>query len=50
MKNLDSVFLAYMLGWAIFFGFYLSIAKRSKDLRVEIERLKKSFSRPAGEK
>ena len=42
MKNLDSVFLAYRLGWAIFFGFYLSIAKRSNDLRAEIERLKKA--------
>jgi len=29
VKNLDSIFWAYTLGWAIFFGFYLSIAKRS---------------------
>jgi len=42
VKNLDSVFWAYVLGWAIFFGFYLSIAKRSSDLRAEVERLKKS--------
>jgi len=42
VKNLDSVFLAYIFGWAIFFGFYLSIAKRSSDLRAEVERLKKS--------
>lgn len=42
MKNLDSVFWAYILGWAIFFGFYLSIAKRSNDLRGEVERLKKT--------
>ena len=42
MKNLDSVFWAYTLGWAIFFGFYLSIAKRSSDLRAEGDRLKKS--------
>ena len=41
MKNLDSVFWAYILGWAIFFGFHLSIAKRSSDLRAEVERLKK---------
>jgi hypothetical protein len=39
-----------MLGWAIFFGFYLSIAKRSSDLRAEVERLKKSASRSTGEK
>lgn len=42
MKNLDSIFWAYILGWAIFFGFYLTIAKRSSDLRAEVDRLKKS--------
>jgi hypothetical protein len=42
VKNLDSVFWAYVLGWAIFFGFYLSIAKRSSDLRAEVDRLKRS--------
>ena len=50
MKNLDSVFWAYILGWAIFFGFYLSIAKRSNDLRAEVERLKKSAFRPSSAK
>jgi hypothetical protein len=42
VKNLDSIFWAYILGWAIFFGFYLTIAKRSSDLRAEVDRLKKS--------
>jgi len=42
VKNIDSVFWAYILGWAIFFGFYLSIAKRTSDLRAEVDRLKKS--------
>jgi hypothetical protein len=42
VKNLDSVFWAYILGWAIFFGFYLSIAKRTSELRAEVDRLKKS--------
>jgi hypothetical protein len=42
VKNLDSIFWAYILGWAIFFGFFLSIAKRSSDLRAEVDRLKKS--------
>ena len=42
MKNIESVFWAYMLGWAVFFGFYLTVAKRSKDLRAEVERLKKA--------
>jgi len=42
VKNLDSVFWAYILGWAIFFGFYLTIAKRLSDLRAEVDRLKRS--------
>jgi hypothetical protein len=50
VKNLDSVFWAYLLGWAIFFGFYLSIAKRSNDLRAEVERLKKSAFGPTSGK
>lgn len=40
MKNLDSVFAAYAIGWAVFFGFYLTIAQRTSRLRGEIERLK----------
>jgi hypothetical protein len=50
VKNLDSIFWAYALAWAIFFGFYLSIAKRSSDLRAEIERMKKSASGKPQEK
>ena len=45
MKNLDNVFAAYLIGWGVFFLFYLSIAKRTSDLRVEIERLKNSLPR-----
>jgi hypothetical protein len=40
MKNLDSVFAAYVIGWAVFFVFYLSVAKRTSDLRAEVRRLK----------
>jgi hypothetical protein len=40
MKNLDSVFAAYIIGWGVFFLFYLTIAKRTSDLRTEIERLR----------
>lgn len=40
MKNLDSVFAAYAIGWAIFFIYYASVAKRTSDLRTEVERLK----------
>lgn len=43
MKNLDSVFAAYIIGWGVFFVFYLSIAKRTSNLRTEIERLKNAL-------
>jgi hypothetical protein len=42
VKNLNSIFAAYLIGWGIFFGLFLSIVKRSNDLRSEVERLKKS--------
>lgn len=45
MKNLDSVFAAYLIGWAVFFGFYLSVARRTATLREEVERLKHSLQR-----
>jgi hypothetical protein len=43
MKNLNSVFAAYVIGWAVFFVFYLSVAKRTLALREEVERLKSSL-------
>ncbi len=45
MKNLDSLFAAYMIAWAIFFVFYLTVARRTAALREEIERLKSSLNR-----
>ena len=45
MKNLDSVFAAYLVGWGVFFVFYLTIAKRTSNLRTELERLKNSLPR-----
>jgi hypothetical protein len=45
MKNFDSIFAAYLIGWSVFFIFYLTIAKRSSDLRAEVERLKNSLNR-----
>lgn len=45
MKNLNSVFAAYIIGWGVFFLFYVSIAKRTSDLRNEIERLKNTVNR-----
>ena len=43
MKNLISIFAAYMIGWGVFFLFFLSIVKRTNDLRAEVERLKKTI-------
>jgi hypothetical protein len=45
MRSLDSVFAAYIIGWAVFFVFYLTIAKRTLSLREELERLKDSLHR-----
>ena len=45
MKNLDSVFAAYLIGWAVFFIFFVTLAKRTSDIRAELERLKNSLSR-----
>ena len=45
MKNLGSVFAAYLIGWGVFFLFYITIAKRTSDLRSEIDRLKNSLPR-----
>jgi len=45
MKSLDSVFAAYIVGWAVFFVFYLTVAKRTSTLREELDRLKNSLNR-----
>jgi hypothetical protein len=46
MKNLGSVFVAYIIGWGVFFLFYVTIAKRTVDLRAEVERMKNSLACP----
>ena len=43
MKNLGSVLTAYMVGWAVFFFYFVSVARRTANLRQEIERLKESL-------
>ena len=40
MKNLDSVFAAYMIGWAVFFVFFVMTVRKTGALAKEIERLK----------
>ena len=44
MKNLDSVFAAYMAAWAIFFVYYITVARRAAALRGDIERIKNSLN------
>jgi len=45
VKNLNSIFAAYMIGWGVFFLFFVSIVKRTRDLQSEVERLKKNMLR-----
>lgn len=45
MKNLGSVFAAYVIGWGIFFIYYVTVARRTAALGEQIARLKNSLSR-----
>ncbi len=45
MKNLNSLFAAYLLGWGIFFVYYLSVGRRLTRLRDEVDRLKQVLKR-----
>jgi CcmD family protein len=40
MKNLNSVFAAFMAAWAIFFAYQISVGLRMSRLQDEIARLK----------
>jgi CcmD family protein len=40
MKNLNSVFAAYMAVWAVFFVYQISVGRRVARLQDEIARLK----------
>jgi len=44
LKNLDSVFAAYLIGWGIFFAFSLSVAKRAAGLECELEQMEGRLS------
>ena len=45
MKNLNSVFAAYLIAWGIFFAYYVSVAIRAAALRQDLQRLKNSLQR-----
>jgi CcmD family protein len=36
---------AYMIGWGVFFVYFVSVARRTADLRKEVERLKQALTR-----
>ena len=40
MKNFESIFAAYMLGWGIIFVYHLTVGARVNKLQQEIDRLK----------
>jgi hypothetical protein len=44
VKNLGSVMVAYMIGWGVFFVYLVSVARRTAELRKDVERLKKSIT------
>lgn len=45
MKNLGSVLVAYVIGWGVFFFYFVSVARRTAELRKELQRLKESLTR-----
>jgi CcmD family protein len=45
VKNLGSVMAAYMIGWGVFFIYFATVARRTADLRKEVERLKQTLTR-----
>ena len=45
MKNLGSVMVAYMVGWGVFFVYFVTVARRTTELRKDVERLKQSLTR-----
>jgi hypothetical protein len=45
VKNLGSVLAAYMIGWGVFFLYFVTVARRTADLRKDVQRLKESLTR-----
>ena len=43
MKNFESLFAAWMLVWAVFFVYEVTVARRISNLRDDIERLKQQL-------
>jgi CcmD family protein len=43
MKNFESLFAAWMVVWAVFFVYEVSIARRVAKLQGDIERLRRQL-------
>jgi hypothetical protein len=43
MKNFESLFAAWMVVWAVFFLYEVTVARRIANLRDDIERLKQQL-------
>jgi CcmD family protein len=43
MKNFEYLFTAWMVVWAVFFVYEVSVASRMAKLRDEVERLKEQL-------
>jgi len=45
MKHFESLFIAWMVVWAVFFVYEVTISQRLAKLRDELERLKSQLGR-----
>jgi hypothetical protein len=45
VKNLGSVMTAYMIGWGVFFVYFITVARRTAELRKDVQRLKETLTR-----
>lgn len=45
MRNFENIFAAYMIGWAAFFVYQVSISQRLKKAEDDVKRLKGSGSK-----
>jgi hypothetical protein len=43
MKNFESLFAAWMVVWAVFFVYEMTVARRLSKLREDIERLRQQI-------
>lgn len=44
MKNFEFLFTAWMVVWAIFFGYEVTVARRITQVRAEMERLRQQLN------